>query len=512
MSHIHIKETRAKLLARILSLHRQAQLKQSSSPDIELIRALHERVHTDNPIFRLSIEEYEYICKNDIFITMMAKMLETDINKLKKICKHLHIFKEYINSSPETIKNKMKVQKLAIKDLPDDIKEKVVKIYENILKYELKDWISLEKLDMNSLLYNPDAIDLLDKYPDKIDWREIASNPNNEGSVRLIKKYIFSNNLKSSKSNSKYKKFANDIDWAALSNNPYAIDLLEAIIKEGGADATNNRVDWYLFSSNKEAIPILSKPEYRKHIDWAVLSSNPSAIDLLKDKWEEDKQIKKVDVEQYNNLRNYENIVAWNILSGNPNAIDLLQKKIREERKMLPEDYNSLEDNEKIAWDILSANPEAITLLEKNPDKIDWIYLSNNSSPKAIKLLKERVEYEKGLTTYAYNILTNKIRWLFLSNNPNAIKLLEENKNKIVWQGLSNNLKAIKLLEANQDKIDWNILSGNHEAMNLLEANQDKINWEVLSRNPKAMSLLEANQDKIVWEELSINPGIFVLR
>ena len=510
MSHIQIKESRAKLLARILAVNRRAQLKESSSPDVELIRALHERIHTDNPMLRLSITDYEFMCKNNMALTMMVKVLGTDKKKLKKICKQLYIFKEYINSSPETIKNKIKAQRLAIMDLPDDIKEKVVKIYENILKYELRDWISLEKIDWDSLSYNPDSIDLFDKYPDKIDWQKIASNPNNEGSVRLLKKYIFGNNLKSS--SSKYKKFAKDIDWAVLSSNPYAIDLLEAIIKEGGADATNNRVDWYLFSGNKEAIPILSKPEYRKHIDWGVLSSNPSAIDLLVDKWEGDKRLKVLDVNQYNNLRDFENIVAWNILSGNPNAIDLLRKKIREEMKMKPEDYNNLEDNEKIAWNNLSANPEAIALLEKNPDKIDWIYLSSNSSPKAIKLLKERVEYENGLTTDAYNLLTNKVRWSFLSNNPNAIKLLEANQGKIEWHALSNNPNAIKLLEANQDKIEWDILSGNTEAIKLLEANQYKIEWATLSRNPKAMSLLEANQDKIVWEELSMNPSIFVLR
>ena len=510
MSNFHIKETRAKILARILGLNRQVQLNESSSPDVELIRSLKERAHADNPMFRLSITEYEYMCKNKMVLNMMAKMLHTDVKKLKMICKQLYIFKENINSSPETIKNKMKAQKLAIIDLPNDLQDKIVKIYENILKYELRDWISLEKLDIGSLSYNQNSIDLFDMYPDKIDWNKIVSNPNNEGSVRLIKKYIFDNNLKSSKS--KYKKFAKDIDWDLLSSNPYAIDLLEAIIKEGGADATNNRVDWSLFSSNNEAIPILSKPKYRKHIDWAVLSSNPSAIDLLADKWEEDKRLKVLDVNQYNNLRDYENIVAWNILSGNPNAIDLLRKKIREELKMKPEDYNNLEENEKIAWINLSANPEAIALLEKNPDKIDWIYLSSNSSPKAIKLLKERVEYENGLTTDAYNLLTNKVRWSFLSNNPNAIKLLEANQGKIVWHGLSNNLKAIKLLEANQDKIEWDILSGNPEAIKLLEANQDKIEWATLSRNPKAMSLLEANQDKIVWEELSLNPAIFVLR
>jgi hypothetical protein len=487
---------------------RQSALNKSSSPDVELIRTLKERtLATNNPMFRLSIKDYENMCNDDDGkkISIMAKLLNTSIVKLKKICKKMHILKENINLSPESIKNKMKEYKASILTLPEELQENIVNIFEEILTYELRDWIPIDKLDWDNLSYNPNSMILLDKYHNNINWKNLSNNPY---TVELIRKYIFGKNLKTKSNNPAYiLKSPEELDWAVLSSNTEAIDLLEARIEQGG-----DGIDWNIFSYNKEAIYILRKPEYRKYIDWAVLSSNPSAIDLLKDKWEEDKQIKKVDVEQYNNLRNYENIVAWNILSGNPNAIDLLQKKIREERKMLPEDYNSLEDNEKIAWDILSANPEAITLLEKNPDKIDWIYLSNNSSPKAIKLLKERVEYEKGLTTYAYNILTNKIRWLFLSNNPNAIKLLEENKNKIVWQGLSNNLKAIKLLEANQDKIDWNILSGNHEAMNLLEANQDKINWEVLSRNPKAMSLLEANQDKIVWEELSINPGIFVLR
>jgi hypothetical protein len=510
MSHIHNKNARANILARILAFNRQAQLKKSSSPDIELIRKLKEHTHVDNPMFRLSMEEYEYMSKDENVLSMMAKMLETDVNKLKKICKYLHIFKENINSSPKTIKNKMKVHKLAIIDLPEDMRDKIVKIYENILKYELLDWISIDKLDWDTLIYNPNAIDLFDMYPDKIDWHKIASNPNNEGSVRLIKKYIFDDNSISSKS--KYKKFANDIDWAVLSSNPYAIDLLEAIIKEGGVDATNNRVDWYLLSGNKEAIPILSKPEYRKHIDWAVLSSNPGAIDLLADKWEEEKRLKVFDIKQYNNLRDYENIVAWNIMSRNPKAIDLLRKKIREERKMKPEDYNDLEDNEKIAWNNLSANPEAIPLLEKNPDKIDWIYLSSNSSPNAIKLLKERAEYENGLTRDAYNLLTNKLRWLFLSNNLNAIKILEANQGKIVWEGLSNNLKAIDLLEENKDKIVWDTLSGNPEAIDLLKENKDKIDWDTLSRNPKAMSLLEANKDKIVWEELFLNPAIFVLR
>jgi len=478
------KKARANTLARIIGLRQSAPLNKSSSPDVELIRTLKERTlaataTATHPMFRLSIEDFENMCKDDEKgnkIRIMALLLDTTIGKLKKICKKLHIFKEYINSSPESIKIKMKEYKAPILTLPEELQENIVNIFEGILKYELRDWIPIDKLDWDNLVYNPNAIDLLDANPGKINWGNLPSNSNNEGSVFLLRKYVFGN--------PKYKKFVNDIDWIQLSSNPYAIDLLETKIKEGGADA----------------------------IEWAVLSSNPSAIDLLTDKWEEDKRLKVLDIEQYNNLKDYENIVAWNILSGNPKAIDLLRKKIREEMKMKPEEYDLLEDNEKIAWANLSENPEAIDLLEKNKDKIVWLNLSANTNPKAMKLLKDRVEYESSLSIEEYRKLSNKVNWLYLSNNPNAIKILKENIDKIVWTGLSNNLEAINLLKANPDKIVWEVLSGNPEAMSLLEANQDKINWEVLSRNPKAMSLLEANQDKIVWKELSLNSSIFILR
>ena len=62
-----------------------------------------------------------------------------------------------------------------------------------------------------------------------------------------------------------------------------------------------------------------------------------------------------------------------------------------------------------------------------------------------------------------------------------------------------------------QDKINWNMLSENPEALSLLEQNQDKIDWSYLSRNPsaRAIALLENNQDKIHWARLSQNPSIF---
>ena len=49
----------------------------------------------------------------------------------------------------------------------------------------------------------------------------------------------------------------------------------------------------------------------------------------------------------------------------------------------------------------------------------------------------------------------------------------------------------------NLDKIDWVCLSKNPNAIHLLEQNPEKINWAYLSINSNAIHLLEKNLDKI---------------
>jgi hypothetical protein len=46
---------------------------------------------------------------------------------------------------------------------------------------------------------------------------------------------------------------------------------------------------------------------------------------------------------------------------------------------------------------------------------------------------------------------------------------------------------------------DWFALSQNPEAIYLLEKNVDKIHWYGLSRNPKALPLLEKHFHRIHW-------------
>ena len=80
--------------------------------------------------------------------------------------------------------------------------------------------------------------------------------------------------------------------------------------------------------------------------------------------------------------------------------------------------------------------------------------------------------------------------WDWLSENPNAIPILEQNLDKIDWALLSWNLNAIPILQQNLDKVNWVLLSTNPNAIHLLEQNIDKIDWVQLSANLNAIHLL----------------------
>jgi hypothetical protein len=314
-----LTEKKGKQLSKFLGI--------DSVPSTQLIANMQSRIN--NPLFELSMTDYEAMCGNKIMVRMMSKVIGCEEKQLKKFCKYINVFSENIKSSPKSIKNKMKVtnsinaskRKGSLSVLPDDILEKIVNKYKTIfkIKYKLKDWIPPEKLDWKKLSLNPNAIELLKANLTKIDWESLSSNPNSEA-IELL------------------KANPSKISWGILSANPAAIDLLKA--------------------NNNE-------------INWEMLSANPSdgAIELLKNKINEENEMSEDD---YNDLGCY-NRINWANLSSNtnPEAIELLKKKRR-----------------KISWGKLSANSSAIKLLKETPTKIKWNWLSENPNPEAIELLK----------------------------------------------------------------------------------------------------------------------------
>ena len=140
----------------------------SSGMDTRVIANIQNRIN--NPLFSLTISDYELMCSNKMITKMMSKVLECNEKQLKKFCKYINVFKENIKSSPESIKNKMK-HKMTLNKLPEELRTQIVQKYMTLFptKYELRDWIPLEKLDWANLSKNPNdgAIELLKKHKKK---------------------------------------------------------------------------------------------------------------------------------------------------------------------------------------------------------------------------------------------------------------------------------------------------------------------------------------------------------
>ena len=360
------------------------QSKSSSSPDIELIKRLQQRtLATNHPMFRLSIEDYENMCKDDKDdknIRIMARVFNTTIGKLRKFCKKLHIFKEYINSSPESIKNKMKAYKMSIRDLPKDLRIKFTEVFSSLLptKYVLRPWVLKNKnfkIEIDCLSENPNAIDYLTNNPELIHWGYLSRNPN---AIELLKQRMIYEETKLTEKEIEDLPVKNKISWLHLSENPKAKELLEAKFEKERlledydlAQETRYNVFFYL--------------------NWIKLSANPCAIDLLK------RNINKID---------------WKQLSINPNpeAVELLS---------LPENLDRLE------WKGMPSNknksPIKLTDLSEDQNEIGWAELSRiANTEEAMKLLQKRAAYEDTLPEGEYKRLRRpkKINWYFLIINP----------------------------------------------------------------------------------------------
>ncbi len=464
-----LREAKAASAASVAKAATRSKRLQSSSSgmDTRVIANIQNRIN--NPLFSLTISDYELMCGNKVITKMMSKVLECDEKQLKKFCKYINVFKENIKSSPKSIKNKMK-PKMTLNKLPEELRTQIVEQYKHLFptKYVLRDWIPIDKIHWNELSENPNAIELI---REKIkDENELSQEALNDLDYRA------------------------KIDWVHISNNPNAIELLEEKLKKEQEENIDDEENEYIDYDYEELNPA--------KINWTNLSLNPSAIGMLNDN--KDK-------------------IKWDQLSRNKSvgAIKLLRKKIRSENNLSREQLEDLPDSKKIEWYNLSENPNAIELLRENKKSINWWTLSEN--PNAIELLSEKIKQEMKMNVKYLNKLddTKKIDWVYLSGNPNAIELLSANQDKIDWDTLSSNPNAIELLREHRDKIIWSELSSNPNAIELLiermneeknmsEINiKNKINWSKLSENRNAIELLKANPNKINWANFSKQPFIF---
>ena len=440
-----VSKKKTKMLEKIFQIDSKSSIvshsrkhSSSSRPDTRVIANIQERIN--NPLFELSITDYELICNNKMVSKMIAKVLECDEKQLKKFCKYINIFKENINSSPKSIKNKMK-PKNSLNKLPDDLLYKIVEHYTKLFptKYALRSWIPINKLNGFGLSSNPNAVDFLEENRNMINWRELSSNPN---AIELL------------------KANPDKIDWVSLSKNPdqNAIEMLKANL---------DKINWgYIaLNSNPEAMKLIEEEikinPTNIHFDNLAANETPEAMKII-----EENLLNKNTIYQVSN-----SIHFWSILSRNSMAIKILKanshkihwdqlcsNKSTEAIQLLEEQMtNKWVDpviiDRRISWYNLSSNPNqrALAILEANPTKIDYRGLSHNSNPKAIDLLKKRMEVQN-----QYRKKEDRIHYKVLSTNPGAIELI---KNRVIYEN-DLDLELYRRLE-NTEKIDWLAFSSN---------------------------------------------------
>ena len=138
----------------------------------EFIKDLKDKILLENSALKLSISDYELMCRKDKVLNMMAIALNKPKAKLKKFCKHITVFKENISKSPKSIANKINGINGPITNLPKEIRSTILDKFAEILpsKYVLLDWIDKDKLDWDCLSENSNAIDLLKENPNKGVW------------------------------------------------------------------------------------------------------------------------------------------------------------------------------------------------------------------------------------------------------------------------------------------------------------------------------------------------------
>jgi hypothetical protein len=89
---------------------------------------------------------------------------------------------------------------------------------------------------------------------------------------------------------------------------------------------------------------------------------------------------------------------------------------------------------------------------------------------------------------------------------------LRPGKDRINWEYLSKYSANISYLEENENKIDWILLSYNKNAVRLQLKRPKKLNWKIVSEYTNSWDLLENNKELIKWDYIIKNKNKDVIQ
>lgn len=458
-----------------------SKMKESSSvPSLEEIEKIQ--------IMNFTVEEIKHMCSNKITAGIICKVLNTDPKQLNKFCKYLNTFLENPDKSPANIRDEMiKVKnKTKLSHLPEDAVQLILSKYKEMvpLKMVLRDWVykQRKKLNWKNLGGNENSIDYMMDNIDKVELYRLPYNKNPK--LKDLLNQIF-----------KKRTDTTDIPWSLLSKNEYAIDIIVEELKK-----PDSKVDWKGLSRNPHPKAIkLIKEELKKpnnRVDWKALSSNPGAIKLIEE------ELKKPDSKvSWNSLGQNENAmhiiekefekensrVDWTYITLNKSAIPLITK-------VLERDPNDI----RIMWSSFSFNPNAIDIFKRYPDKIDISQLMHNDSNRVLEIIVKNGRLQNNFIDWVSLADSKHIKYVwdnFREEAINKFRMIFQQEDENIYYSLADNEYGIDVFEyfyennmIPQEELShsklWFILSNNPNAMSILEKNQDKIDWSAISFNP----------------------------
>lgn len=267
-----------------------------------------------------------------------------------------------------------------------------------------------QKISMNA---NNNAIDFLEKNPEKIVWHLLSSNYN----PRIIQLYNTIKKKIEDEYHLRLKISMNNLNNIInkKSTNKFKNKKINSIVIHKKNIECEKKNKMYIdkkYNIGNIIIPYIYRYKNINNnieLNWKYLSknNNDEVVDYL--------------------LNNYD-CIEWNNFSLNTNnkAVDILRNNIHKINwQNLSKNSNDkaieLLNEHNIHWSELSSNinNKAIDLLIKYPHKIDWNNLSKNSCDKAVDLLEKN---------------THKIIWscLSMNKNPRVLSLLKKIKKKLI--------------------------------------------------------------------------------
>ena len=280
-----------------------------------------------------------------------------------------------------------------------------------------------------------------------LDWIEKLFIEYNKDNIYQLYKLKMNNYIES------YHYLTKDYDninWNYLSNNIYAMDLLEDNIYN---------VDLHQLSINPNAISILEKNIDK--IDWYYIVYNENAINIIENNL--DKITNFIDIGYNINAINiidkyFDEIYIAGILS-NKNAIYLYKYEefilkysnfIKTDKYIKQNKYQRDNAINMHIWKSFFLNENIHVILEKYENNLNWKNLLKHYYFEYI------INYPNMYPFILRNYMKIGFDYISYCSCPNIVQILRQNIDKINWCKLCKNLNnnAIQLLYDHIEKID----------------------------------------------------------